>query len=126
MAVLDWPAALPPLPVVADGQFDPNYIVTETDMGPRKKRRRYTAASTRVAVRDWHLKGDDFDALRHFYLTDTRSGSDAFNMPDPLNTELGTTPEARFDSELRWEVIVPSEHAQYRVVRVEFDLEVLP
>lgn len=119
-----WPAALPPFPIEADAGFDPNTIVTETDHGPRKKRRRYTAVTRRISVRNWHMKGDDLETILEFYENVTRGGAIAFTMVNPLNG-MGTV-TARFESAVRWQIVVPSDHDGTRWTRVEFDLEILP
>ena len=121
---LEWPRALPPLPIDADAAIDANFVVTNVDGGPRKKRRRYTAVSKFITVKNWHLRGDDFDTLLDFYETQTRGGVDAFMMPASLSGFASSS--ARFDGVLRWVVISPSEHAQRRLLRVDLDLELLP
>ena len=121
---LEWPRALPPLPIEADAAIDANFVVTDVDGGPRKKRRRYTAVSKFITVKNWHLRGDDFDTLLDFYETQTRGGVDAFTMPASLSGFASSS--ARFDGVLRWVVISPSEHAQRRLLRVDLDLELLP
>lgn len=121
---LEWPRALPPLPIDADAAIDANFVVTDVDGGPRKKRRRYTAVSKFITVKNWHLRGDDFATLLDFYETQTRGGVDSFTMPASLSGFASSS--ARFDGVLRWVVISPSEHVQRRLLRVDLDLELLP
>lgn len=121
---LTWPSALPGLPIEADFVTDDNVIVTDTEVGPRKKRRRYTAASQYVDVKNWHLSGSSFITLKDFYDFETESGVLSFDMPFISAGLEGVV--ARFDGMLRWQVIVPSTYDEARVVRVDFRLEVLP
>ena len=121
---ITWPVALPALPIESSLGMNDNFIVTETDAGPRKKRRRYTAASKFLSVRNWHLYGNDFETLLDFYEVQTRAGSDAFTIPSAVSGMASSS--ARFASTLGWSVIVPSEHAGRRLFRVDFELEVLP
>lgn len=120
-----WPLALPALPIDLDAESDDNIIATEVDWGPRKKRRRYTAASYYIDVPRWHLSGVDFDVLKDFFDVQTQGGSLSFTMEDPLPTVVGTV-EVRFNSRLRYRIIAPSEVASRRVVAVAFSLEILP
>lgn len=121
---MNWPIALPPFPIEADAVFDENALITDIDMGPRKKRRRYTAVSRKLSVRNWHVKGDDLETITEFYENVTRGGADAFTMESPLNG-MGTV-TARFNTPVRWQIVIPSDHAGRRWARVEFDLEILP
>src|SRR5262245_51687394 len=104
---LAWPIALPPFPIEADAMYDLNTITTEADAGPRKKRRRFTAVTRKISVRNWHMKGDDLETIIDFYENATKGGAEAFTMTNPLNG-MGTV-TARFETSIRWLIVIPSD-----------------
>jgi len=123
---MNWPRSLPPFPIGIDLVQDDNSIRTETDMGPAKRRRRYTAVSKRIAVRGWHLRGDDLEVLLDFYEVQTRGGSDYFIMTEPLVNGFVAGLSGRFDGPPRWSIVNPSDHDGTRLAQVDIDIEVLP
>lgn len=87
MPTLIWPVNLPQtLPVDTEETRAVNVIETDMDAGPKKKRRRFTAASEYLEppADRFVLDLDQRDTLKSFFKTETAEGSLEFVWQDPL------------------------------------------
>jgi len=96
MAAIAWPGSLPVYPRYGWQQpFGNNTIVTQTDSGPKKRRRRYSAAAPRVFTGQFVFTKAQFATFDTFYETTTKGGSLAFDFTDPVDD---TTKDYAFEA----------------------------
>lgn len=82
-----WPVNLPQtLPVDTDETYSKNIIETDMEAGPKKKRRRFTAASQFLEppADRFVLDIDQKDTLKWFFKTKTAEGVLEFEWQDPI------------------------------------------
>lgn len=116
-----WPPALPQsLPLGQQEDEDDNVIRTETESGPAKLRRRYTAVVRTIVVRRFILSEDRYDTLMDFY-RNTLKGTGSFMWNEPL-PGYGDV-ECRFVGKPTAKTVTqePNVHRE-----VKFTLEILP
>lgn len=113
-----WPASLPQqFEVGARMRRQSGFLRTDTDTGPFKQRKRFTAVS-----RFWSgtmlMNASQKATFETFYATTINEGADAFDFTDPVDA---STVSARFTGP-------PDENAEQGVGfwRLSFELELLP
>ena len=79
-----WPASLPQKVLVDGYSEEPQsqVIRTEMDAGPKKTRRRFTAATRSIPV-SMNLDLTQLDTFETFFDSDLQGGSLVFDMPHP-------------------------------------------
>jgi len=90
----NWPSGLPSAPLIegSSERYPELTIRTQTDIGPAKTRRRYTAGVEILQMR-FVLSGSQMDIFDAFYFTTTFGGSLPFSMAHP---RTGNTKDMRF------------------------------
>ena len=90
MAGETWPASLPQelLQRGYSQREGDNVLRSQTDVGPPKRRRRFTAAIGKLSGQ-LMLNHADLATLLNFYKNDLKDGSLSFLFPDPLRPSSG-------------------------------------
>lgn len=93
-----WPATLPQQPLMkgAQEQFQSTTITTEMDVGPAKKRRRFTAAVEPWKGLNMLLTATQVTTFKTFYETTLLGGSLTFTFPNP---RTGSSETFRFSGD---------------------------
>lgn len=118
----DWPTSLPAqFEVGAQLSKQGGFVRSQTDTGPFKQRRRFTAVS-RFLSGTMLLTNAQRATLETFYTTTVKEGSEVFNFEDP---EDGGTVSARFVEPPSYALLVGGSSG-VALQRVSFALELLP
>lgn len=122
---LRWPAGLPQsIPATASLSQEENVLRTDTDMGPAKTRRRYTAFVRLIDVASGLvLDTEQLEELMHFYDVTTQCGALSFMWLNPVE-ESGDL-EMRFRGIPQISFAVPGRR-EIRQHRVALVFEILP
>lgn len=113
-----WPTSLPQLPLVSGFAQTAagGTVVTEMDVGPAKRRRRYTLERVRVQIA-LVLTTAQIATLETFWTTTLAGGVDAFDWVSPITRASAS---CAFLSRPRYTAIGASKWS------TEFEIEVLP
>lgn len=114
---IEWPSGLPQKPNRDDyTETPPNVVLrTETDIGPAKLRKRYTAAPVMFTL-SVDCTPSEVEAFDTFFYTTTSYGVLSFDWDHPRTGDPATM---RFVSMPRY---TPLEH----LMRISFSVEILP
>jgi hypothetical protein len=100
-----------------------NYVETNTDIGPKIRRRRFTAVPEFLTPPEWVFKEIEYLELMTFYRNVLKGGSETFMWASPLS-DLGDV-ECRIVEAPVARVRVPGS-GEKRVWMIELKIEVLP
>jgi len=103
VAAIVWPVSLPQtLEIGAQETRQPGLLRFDTDIGPPKQRRRFSATS-RFFSGTMLMTAAQRATFETFYVTTSQQGSAAFDYIDPLD---GSTQDFRFTAPPQFEALV--------------------
>lgn len=122
MSAGSWPPTLPQIPAVGVGEESlPNFIESEVDQGPPKRRRR-TSKGRKIQTVSLELTGAEYALLMTFYEDTLLDGSLTFDWTDAIND---TATEFRFVNPPKITQWTAAPDPDDRIYNITLELEVM-